>query len=243
MDGSGGDVPGSGLPRRPFSSAARPLMEFIAVHAVDGLSLAARCIEARDFHLAVHSVRRAVRLIDFAGSMAALGREFPEHRQDPAVDGCQASEDSLPAKVVSIVGGKTRAVEAADRKPRRRCPSTGRETELLGRLRQDAAELWEAFGGAVESVGVTDWEYLGRLAERQAPVAPQDGCLAEVAEIYRSLVELNAAALRWERMHWCDRSAGSHSWCAASGISPLFPVLPPAPGMPAPGTFRGATSW
>ena len=65
----------------------------------------------------------------------------------------------------------------------------------------------------------------------------------EVAEIYRALVELNAAALRWERIHWCDRSSGSDSWCGASGISPLFPVLPPAPGMPAPGTFRGATSW
>lgn len=244
MDGSGGGVPGSELPRQPFSSAARPLMEFIAARSVDGLSLAARCIEVRDFHLAVHSVRGAVRLIDFACSVAELGREFREGEQYPAVDGCRTPEDSGPAKVVSIVGGNRRAaVGEADPGPQRRCPSTGRETELLGRLRQVAAELWEAFGGVVESVGATDWECLGRLTERQAPVAPQDGRLAEAAEIYRVLVELNTAALRWERIHWCDRSSGSDSWCAASGISPLFPVLPPAAGMPAPGTYRGATSW
>jgi hypothetical protein len=218
-------------------------MEFIAARSVDGLSLAARCMEVRDFHLAVHSVRRAVRLIDFAGSVAALGRELPEGRQQPAVDGCRTPEDSRPAKVVSIVGGNRQAVGTADPGPQRQCPSTGGETELLGQLRQVAAELWEAFGAAVESVGATDWECLGRLTERQAPVAPEDGRLAEAAEIYRVLVELNAAALRWERIHWCDRSSGSDSWCAASGINPLFPVLPPAPGMPAPGTYRGATSW
>ncbi|WP_369271835.1 hypothetical protein AB5J55_18995 [Streptomyces sp. R11] len=218
-------------------------MEFIAAHSVDGLSLAARCVEVRDFHLAVHSVRRAVRLIDFACSVAALGRELPESRQYPAVEGCRTPDDSGSAKVVSLVGGNRRAFEAAAAGPQRRCPSTGRETELLGRLRQVAADLWEAFVGAVESAGATDWDYLGRLTERQAPVAAQDGRLAEAAEIYRALVELNAAALRWERIHWCDRSSGSDSWCAASSISPLFPVLPPAPGMPAPGTFRGATSW
>ncbi|MFD8723972.1 hypothetical protein ACFV2H_39960 [Streptomyces sp. NPDC059629] len=218
-------------------------MEFIAACSVDGLSLAARCIEVRDFHLAVHSIRRAVRLIDFARSVAALGREFPEGRQYPTAQECRTPDDSGPAKVVSIVGGNRRAAGTADPGPQRQCPSTGRETELLGRLRQVAAELWEAFGGAVESVGATGWEQLGRLTERQAPVAPPDGRLAEAAEIYRVLVELNAAALHWERIHWCDRSSGSDSWCTASGISPLFPVLPPAPGMPAPGTYRGATSW
>ncbi len=236
-------MPGSGVPRRPFSSAARPLMEFLAAQSVDGLSLAAHCIEVRDLHLAVHSVRRAVRLIDFAGSVAAFGQEFPEDRQHPAPDGCRAPEDGRPAKVVSIRGGNRRAAGTADPGPQRRCPSPGRESELLGRLRQVAAELWEAFGGAVESVGATDWESLGRLTERQAPVTAQDGRLAEAAELYRVLVELNAAALRWERIHWCDRSSGSDNWCAASGISPLFPVLPPAPGMPAPDAFRGATSW
>ncbi|MFE7331417.1 hypothetical protein ACFU8W_42250 [Streptomyces sp. NPDC057565] len=218
-------------------------MEFIAARSVDGVSSAARCIEVHDFHLAVHSVRRAVRLIDFAGSVAALGREFPDGREHSAVDGCRTPEDSGPAKVVSIVAGNRRAAGTAGPGPQRQCPSIGRETELLGRLRQVAAELWDAFGGAVESVGATDWERLGRLTERQAPVAPQDRRLAEAAEIYRVLVELNAAALRWERIHWCDTSSGSDSWCEASGISPLFPVLPPAPGMPAPGTYQGATSW
>ncbi|MEU3605656.1 hypothetical protein AB0E83_09395 [Streptomyces sp. NPDC035033] len=209
-------------------------MEFVAARSVDDLALAARCVRAGDVHLAVQGIRRAVRLIDFAGLVVTLGREFPEGRREPAAGG---------PRTLAVVGGGGRATAVADPATSRSCPSTGRETELLGLLRQVAAELWESFGGAVEAAGVQDWEALDRMAERLAPAASRDGRLVEAAEIYRALVELNAAALRWERIHWCDRSAGNDSWCEASGISPLFPTLPPAPGMPAPARHRGATSW
>ncbi|WP_073229489.1 hypothetical protein [Streptomyces sp. NBRC 110465] len=243
MDGSVGDAFRRGLPRQPFAAAARPVMEFVAARSVDDLALAARCIRAGDIHLAVQGIRRTIRLIDFAGLVVTLGREFPEGRRDLSADGSRTLDDSPPATSAGVVGGGGRVTAVADPGTLRSCPSTGRETDLLRRLRQVAAELWESFGGAVEAAGVQDWEVLDRLTERLAPAASRDGRLVEAAEIYRALVELNAAALRWERIHWCDWSSGNDSWCEASGISPLFPMLPPAPGMPVPAHHRGATSW
>ncbi|MFI6347333.1 hypothetical protein [Streptomyces sp. NPDC050560] len=236
-DGGAGGVP-PGTPR--FSAASRPLMEFVAARSADDLSLAARSIWAGDFHLAIRSLRRAVRLIDFGTATAALGREFSDGDRRAADDGRGTPGDDAAAKVVAIAGEGRRAARGGARRAE---PAACRETELLGRLRQGAAQTWEAFGAAAESSGPIAWELLGHLGRRREPLATKESRLAGTAEVYQALVELNAAALRWERSHWCDRSWGEDRWCAASCISPLFPTLPPGPGATAPGVHVGATTW